>query len=117
MAFIPNQQEANSPQASSVTTSQTVAVAPSDVGPPFVLSTQLLFSSTPGLSPSVSDGYYLIIQNSGTINLEIAFNGSTNGITLYAGTTFECAVAQGANLWVINANIAVGGELRVIAFA
>tara|TARA_Y100001963_G_scaffold154920_1_gene244767 strand:- start:1162 stop:1518 length:357 start_codon:yes stop_codon:yes gene_type:complete len=118
MAFIPNKQEANSPQANSSTITHAVTVAAAHLGPapPAGPNYQLLFSSTSGLSPVISDGYYLLIQNNGTVNLEIVFNDDVDGVIIYPSATLEFAVSQGTNVWVKN-SLAAAGALRVIAFA
>ena len=118
MAFIPNKQEANSPQASSATKTYLVPVAVAWPGPvpPIGPYFELLFSSKPSLLPVINDGYYLLIQNDGAVNLEITFNEDEEGVILYPSSTLEFAVAQGGDVWVKNSNAAVG-SLRVIAFA
>jgi hypothetical protein len=113
MAFIPNKQEANSPQANASTTSQELAVAKGGAGNP---NEVLLYATGLGLSPLVDDAYYLIVQNVGTVNLDLAFNNSVTGIILYPAATFECAVSQGTEIWAINASTTTDSSLRVIAF-
>ena len=106
MALQNNQQIANSPQASSVT-------GATNFGGPIAAATGVHLWGAAFLGvPSAfgEDGYYIIIQNTGTANLEITFNNEPTlvGLVLYPSATFETAVAQGASIWVSNLAVAPG---------
>ena len=106
MAFIRNPQVANSPMANANTQGADLSTA---LG---AGATVTVFGSG-GLYES---GYYLILQNTGTVNLEVLFNASGDGIMLYPAATFEVAVAEGAKVLLKNGTAAVGAA-QVVLFA
>jgi hypothetical protein len=112
MALQNNQQIANSPQASSVTDS-------TDFGGPIPAGAGVaLWGATSVFGPTLfgEDGYYVIIQNTGTANLELTFGDTAFvGIIIYPSATFETAVAQGAKIWVNN-NTAAAGAAQAIVY-
>lgn len=103
--FRNNPEEANAPQASGSTgTSALTAIG---------AATSVLFWG--GSSAVMADeGYYLIIQNQGTVNLEIRFGAATTGIVLPALSTFEVALSQGAEVYVANTGGAAGQAVAVL---
>lgn len=111
MALQNNQQIANSPQASSVT-------GATNFGGAIVAGTGIHLWGAPtvaGNSLFGEDGYYVIIQNTGTANLEITFsNTAAVGLVLYPSATFETAVAQGASIWVSNLSAAAGAAQAIV---
>jgi hypothetical protein len=111
MALQNNQQIANSPQASSVTGS-------TNFGGPIGAGFSMHLWGAPFMGSSSlfgEDGYYVIIQNTGTANIEITFGLTMVGLVLYPSATFETAVAQGANIWVNNLAVAPGPSISAQA--
>jgi len=106
--FRNNPEEANAPQASGSTSTSVLTT----VG----AASSVLFWG--GLSAVMADeGYYLIIQNQGTVNLEIRFNAATLGIVLPSLATFEIALSQGAQVYVGNTDPLVNGLAVAVLFA
>lgn len=99
MGFIRNPEVANSPIANSNTEGADVSAVVT------AGATGTIFGSG-GL---YTEGYYLILQNTGTVNLEVLFNDSSNGIILYPSATFEVAVSEGSKVLLKNTTPAVGG--------
>ena len=106
MGFIRKAQVANSPMANANTQGADVSSGVT------AGSTMTVFGSG-GLYES---GYYLIVQNTGTVNLEILFNASSDGIMLYPSATFEVAIAEGATILLKNGT-ASDGLAQVVLFA
>lgn len=109
--FENNKQIANSPQASSATIGEES---------PIVAGAMVVLWGSPPVGTAMLgyDGSYVILQNTGTVNIELLFNFSLGaGITLYPGATFECAVAQGLMLFGSVAAGPTAGEIRGIRFA
>ena len=99
MGFIRNPQVANSPIANSSTEGADVSAA---VGAGV---TATIF----GAGGLYTEGYYIIIQNVGTVNLEVLFNSSGAGLILYPASTFEVAVSEGSKVLLKNTTPAVTG--------
>ena len=106
MAFIQNPQVANSPIANSSTQGANVGAA---VG---AGATATIF----GAGGLYTEGYYLILQNTGTANLEVLFNDSADGIMLYPSATFEVAVSESSKVLLKNGTLAPG-DAQVVLFA
>ena len=117
MSVVMKPQVANSPVANSSTSGKDVALPAAAAGPPLVPAFALLYSQDPGTFPQFSDGYYAIIQNTGTINLEIMFNNDGSGIVIYPSATFECALSKGVNVWVSNVSTTTAGAIKAVVFA
>lgn len=106
MAFIRNPQVANSPMANANTQG-------ADISSGVTAGATMTVFGSGGLYES---GYYLILQNTGTVNLEVLFNASGDGIMLYPAATFEVAVAEGAKVLLKNGTGAAGAA-QVLLFA
>ena len=106
MGFIRNPEVANSPIANSNTEGADVSAVVT------AGATGTIFGSG-GL---YTEGYYLILQNTGTVNLEVLFNDSSNGIILYPSATFEVAVSEGSKVLLKNGT-ASDGAAQAVLFA
>ena len=106
MGFIRNPQVANSPIANSSTEGADVSAA---VGAGV---TATIF----GAGGLYTEWYYIIIQNVGTVNLEVLFNSSGAGLILYPASTFEVALSEGTTLYLKNGTASAGGA-QVTLFA
>lgn len=111
MALFSNRQAANNPVASSST-------ATSDFGGAIAAGTGIhAWGAESLIGPSVfgEDGYYIIIQNTGVVNLEVTLNIlHGTGVLLYPGATFEVALSQGATVWINNLAAAPGSAQAVL---
>ena len=108
MAFIQNPQVANSPMANANTEGADVS--------PGLGAGQTVTIFSPDAVALYKEGYYLILQNTGTVNLEVLFNASADGIILYPAATFEVAVSEGAKVFLKNGTAAAGAA-QVLLFA
>ncbi len=117
MSVVKDPQVANSPIANSSTSGQAVTLPAAAAGPPLVPSSLLLFSNDASMFPTFNDGYYAIIQNTGTVNLEVMFNTSGAGIVIYPSATFECALSEGTNVWLVNVSTTTAAAAKAVVFA
>ena len=109
MGFIRNPEVANSPIANSNTEGADVSAVVTAGATGTIFGSGGLFT----------EGYYLILQNTGTVNLEVLFNDSSNGIILYPSATFEVAVSEGSKVLLKNTQPATGtdGAAQAVVFA
>ena len=110
MAFIRNPQVANSPIANANTGGADVSA----------IVTKGATGTIFGSGGLYTEGYYLILQNTGTVNLEVLFNASADGIILYPAATFEVAVSEGTKVLLKNTTdpgTGTDGAAQVLLFA